>query len=75
MKLKTPSTRGWFVAGFTAGIAVALQYVLPLEHHGGWWESIPAWWAVFGGIGCAVIVVVSKWLGKVFLQKPEDWYE
>ena len=75
MKLKTPGRRGWIVAIVAAVIAIALQYVLPLKHHGGFWEHIPGWWAIFGGIGCALIVIVSKWLGALFLQKPEDWYE
>jgi len=26
-------------------------------------------------LGCAVIVYVSKWLGKQFLQKSEDFYD
>lgn len=75
MKLKLPGRRGWIVAIAGTAIALALPYLLPVEHHGGWWEAVPGWWAWFGGIGCALIVVVSKWLGKVFLSKPEDWYE
>jgi len=75
MKLKTPSQRGWIFAAASTAVALALPYVLPVEHHGGWWEAVPGWWAWFGGIGCAVIVIVSKWLGKILLSKPEDWYE
>lgn len=75
MKLKTPSSRGWIFAAVTSAIAIALQYVLPLKHYGSWWESIPGWWAWFGGIGCALIVVLSKWLGSLFLNKPGDWYD
>ena len=75
MKLKTPDRRGWIFALVTGGIAVALQYVRPVKHYGSFWEKVPGWWAIFGFIGCAVIVLVSKWLGSVFLQKREDWYE
>jgi len=75
MKLKTPSRRGWILAIVTGLVALLLPYVLQPEHHGGFWESVPGWWAWFGGIGCAVIVVVSKWLGSVMLNKPEDWYD
>ena len=74
MKLKTPGRRGWIVAGVVGVLAIALSFV-PFEKHGGFWEFIPGWWAVFGGLGCAVIVLVSKWLGAVLLQKPENWYE
>ena len=75
MKLKTPGTRGWLFVLITTVVAFGLPYVLPVEHHGGFWEKIPGWWLWFGGVGCAVIVVVSKWLGSIGLNKPEDWYE
>jgi hypothetical protein len=31
----------------------------------------PGTWALFGAVGCAAIVVVSKALGKAGLQRPE----
>lgn len=76
MKLKTPSRRGWIFALVSGAIVLALPYVLPGAHaHHGWWDDVPGWWALYGAAGCAVIILVSKWLGHAFLQKPEDWYE
>ena len=76
MTLKTPSLRGWTFAVIAAVIVLGAPYVLPMgEAHHGWWDSIPAWWALFGGLGCALIVLVAKTLGHLLLQKPEDWYE
>ena len=76
MKLQWPSTRGWILSLLAAAVVFVLPYVVPHEaaHHG-WWDSIPGWWAVFGFAGCAVIVVVSKWLGHLFLQKDEGFYD
>lgn len=31
----------------------------------------PATWGVFGALGCAVLIVVSKALGKAWLQHAE----
>jgi hypothetical protein len=31
----------------------------------------PGTWGVFGALGCALIVVLSKRLGKAWLQRPE----
>jgi hypothetical protein len=31
----------------------------------------PGFIAVYSFVGCLVIIVVSKWLGKLFLQRPE----
>jgi hypothetical protein len=75
MKLKLPGRRGWIFALVTGIVVLASPFVLTIHAGGGFWEKVPGWWAWFGGIGCAVIVLVSKWLGHVFLQKPEDWYD
>ncbi len=38
-------------------------------------ERIPAFYALYGFLGCALIVAISKIAGKVFLQKREDYYD
>jgi len=39
------------------------------------WAAFPAFNAVFGFISCVVIIVVAKVLGKLWLQKREDYYD
>lgn len=39
------------------------------------WDHIPLFYAGFGFVGCVLIIVVSKWLGKTFLQKEESYYD
>ncbi|MAE70115.1 MAG: hypothetical protein CME06_06560 [Gemmatimonadetes bacterium] len=73
MKLKTPDRRGWIFAGITGGAAVLLPYIVHVEHHFRW-DSIPGFYALYGGLGCALIVLFSKALGASFLQKSESWY-
>ena len=76
IKLLRPSRRGWIFALVSGAIVLALPYLVPHKavHHG-WWDSIPGWWAIYGFVGCSVIIVVSKWLGYAFLQKDEDFYD
>jgi hypothetical protein len=74
VKLSAPTRQEWTVAAVIAVVTLALPYVLHVEHHGGWWEKVPGWWAWFGAAGCAVIIVVSQALGRL-LRKPEDWYD
>jgi hypothetical protein len=38
-------------------------------------EHIPAFWSIFGFIGCAVIILVSKWYGHLGIMTREDYYE
>lgn len=36
-----------------------------------WWHRVPGFQAVYGLLGCVLIVIVSKALGKFWLQRPE----
>jgi hypothetical protein len=38
-------------------------------------ERLPAFWAVFGFVGCALIVIVSKCYGHAGIMTREDYYE
>jgi hypothetical protein len=56
----------------TLGLAVLLAFLVVVEvvlhaSHG----VPPGTWGVFGALGCAVLIVVSKALGKAGLQRPE----
>ena len=37
-------------------------------------SPFPGYAAALGLVGCILIIVVSKWLGKAFIQAPEDHY-
>ena len=39
------------------------------------WEVLPFFSALYGFIGCIVIIIGSKALGHFWLQKDEDYYE
>lgn len=58
-------------------ISVAAEFILGAYHPHSeeWWTQIPAFYAIYGFIGCGLITVVSKALGKWWLQKKEDYYD
>ncbi len=62
------------VVTFILGLVLALGLLVPGEplHH--FWEKIPLFEAIFGFLGCLVIIFVSKALGQFFIQKREDYY-
>ena len=37
-------------------------------------ENVPAFWTLFGFLGCVVLVVVSKSYGHFWVSKREDYY-
>ncbi len=36
---------------------------------------VPGFFALLGFLGCVAIILVSKWLGRYWLQRREDYYE
>lgn len=38
------------------------------------WENLPAFYPLYGFIGCVVLVLIAKWM-RTFLMRDEDYYE
>ncbi len=38
-------------------------------------EHLPAFWAVFGFLGCVIIILASKWFGHTGIMTREDYYD
>lgn len=38
------------------------------------WEKIPAFYAIYGFVGCVLLVVIAKEMRKVIMRK-EDYYD
>jgi hypothetical protein len=80
-QLKDPVRFARIKRSFYAGLAaVALaEIVIPLLFHRAhghfWFENLPAWGSLAGLISCVAIIVVSKFLGKVWLMRREDHYD
>jgi hypothetical protein len=63
----------------TAGLSIALLIMVVLEavaiphyHPVFPWHFVPGYAAVIGLVGCIVVVQISKWLGRAFLQRPDS---
>ena len=62
------------------GLVLLAPIILPKlfhseGHHHFWFESIPAWGSLYGLVSCVLIIVISKFLGKVWLMRREDHYD
>ncbi len=66
----------WFYVSLAA-VALA-EIVVLLMPHGDYhfpFESVPAWGSLYGLASCVAIIVVSKFLGKIWLMRREDYYD
>ncbi len=61
--------RGALVALAAAGIAG--QILDP----GPGWEAVPGSFALFGGLGCLLIMGVAKALGRIGISRHPDYYD
>ena len=67
----------WFYAG-VAALAfseVAVPRLFETDNAHFWFEDIPGWGSIYGVISCVAIIVVSKLLGKLWLARPENYYD
>jgi hypothetical protein len=58
----------WLTTAAALAVFVALDLVVR-------YARFPGYGALIGFGGCVVIVVVSKWIGKVLLERSEGYYE
>jgi hypothetical protein len=45
------------------------------EHAHFWFEDLPAWGSLYGFAACVLIIEASKLVGKLFLMRPENYYD
>jgi len=65
----------WILALIGIASFVSEFGFLASTDHGHWWNHVPGFYALWGFGGCVVIIAVSKWLGKRFVQQKEDYYD
>lgn len=57
-------------------VACFLGFLVQPEHEPYYfWGKIPVFEAIFGFIGCIVLILFSKILGHHFLERQEDYYD
>lgn len=56
-------------------LSIAGGFFIPEGEIHGWWGAIPGFFALFGFIGCVLLIVIAKFLGGLFLYQREDYYD
>jgi len=54
---------------------IAVPGLFGRDHAHFWFEDLPGWGSLYGFASCVAIIVVSKFLGKLWLTRPENYYE
>lgn len=53
----------------------SIPFIVDKEHAHTWVEKLPGFWSVFGFVGCAILIVVSKWFGHLGIMTRENYYD
>jgi len=54
---------------------IAVPRLVGTDHAHFWFEDLVAWGSLYGLASCVAIIVVSKLLGKLWLTRPENYYD
>ena len=73
-RLKTV-VRVCFVVLAVVVLLDAIPAIVDKEHAHTAAEHWPGFWSLFGFIGCALIIIISKWFGHAGIMTREDYYD
>ena len=65
----------WTALGILTVISLILEFTLLADYKSHWWNYIPGFYIIWGFLSCVLIIYVSKWLGKLFIFKNEQYYD
>ena len=65
----------WICAVALVALVAADACLVNKEHAHTSLEKYPLFWAVFGFVGCVLIIVLSKWFGHAGIMTREDYYD
>ena len=37
-------------------------------------DGIPGFWSIFGFVACILIILISKWIGRLGIMQDENYY-
>jgi hypothetical protein len=65
----------WIVLGILFLVTLVLEFTYLADYDSHWWNSVPAFYALFGFIGTVVIVYVAKFIAKNIVNRDINYYD
>jgi hypothetical protein len=76
LRARPRAVKRWCIAALGLLVLVdAVPLIVDKEHAHTAVEHLPGFWAVFGFVGCVVLIVGSKWFGHLGIMTREDYYD
>jgi hypothetical protein len=65
----------WSIVGITLLITLGLEFTFLSDYDSHWWNSIPAFYALYGFLCCVAIIYFGKFLAKNIVNRDIHYYD
>lgn len=65
----------WSIVAILFLITLGLEFTLLAGYDSQWWNSIPAFYAIFGFISCIAIIYVAKFISGNIVKRDIHYYD
>ncbi|MBU1422028.1 MAG: hypothetical protein KJ963_05150 [Bacteroidetes bacterium] len=67
----------WVVIALVTSISLVSEFFIhhDLNHEHAWYSGIPFFYALFGFLGCLLLIFFAKYILTSVVQKKEDYYD
>lgn len=72
--MSNKTNKGLIISGVIIFITLIADTFFVHHHTYYWWHGFVGFDVLFGFFGCVLLIKVAKGLGKLFIQKQEDFY-
>jgi hypothetical protein len=62
----------WLALALVVAVSLVAQQLFEPHYL---WERLPGFYALYGFAGCTAIIFLSKWYGKLLVQRKEEYYD
>ena len=53
---------------------IIMDFFIPRHEIHFFGDEIPGFWSIFGFIACILIILISKWIGRLGIMQDENYY-
>ncbi|PKD45140.1 hypothetical protein [Rhodohalobacter barkolensis] len=65
----------WIILGILFLVTLVFEFTFLADYDSHWWNSIPAFYAIFGFVSCIVIIYFAKFIAKNIVNRDINYYD
>ena len=55
-------------------LILVIDFFIPRHEFHFFGDGIPGFWSLFGFVACILIILISKWIGRLGIMQDENYY-